>query len=118
MRRRKRYAQVRCNVTGKWVALHRQLMAESLGRPLVPGEIVHHRDGDSNNNDPSNLMVLPSQRYHAHVEYHLRCERRGMPTLFPEYFPGVREVAVVQEPQRGTLFEHVLLSDPSARRRS
>ncbi|WP_082506013.1 HNH endonuclease [Deinococcus sp. Leaf326] len=118
MRRRKRYAQVRCNVTGKWVALHRQLMAEYLGRPLLPGEIVHHRDGDSTNNDPSNLMVLPSQRYHAHVEYHLRCERRGMPALFPEYFPGVREVSLVREPQRGTLFEHVLLSGPSIRRQS
>ena len=110
MRRQKRYATRKDKTTGKVTRAHRVIAAERLGRPLLPGEIVHHRDGDSTNNHPSNLMVLPSQRYHAHVEYHLRCERRGMPALFPEYFPGVREVAVVREPQRGTLFEHVLLS--------
>lgn len=117
MRSRKRYAKTKDPATGRQVSLHRQLMAEHLGRPLLPGEIVHHRDGDSTNNDPSNLMVLPSQRYHAHVEYHLRCEQRGMPALFPEYFPGVREVSPVREPQRGTLFEHVLLSGQPPRRR-
>ncbi|GAA5534108.1 hypothetical protein Dalu01_02516 [Deinococcus aluminii] len=109
MKRRKKYAKVRCKATGQWVLLHRKLMAEQLGRPLLPGEIVHHLDGDSTNNDPSNLMILPDQRHHAHIEYHQRCAKRGMASLFPELFGGVREVTSGREERRGTLFEHVLL---------
>lgn len=62
-----------------------------LARPLLPGEIVHHRDGHSLNNALENLLVLPSQRYHAHIEYHLRCEKRGQPLLFPELLHPVRQ---------------------------
>ncbi|MBZ9751743.1 HNH endonuclease [Deinococcus sp. HMF7604] len=102
MKRRKKYVQIWDKATGKKVLLHRKIAEERLGRPLLPGEIVHHRDGDSSNNDPENLLVLPSQRYHAHVEYHLRCEKRGMPNLFPEFFRGIRER------QPGSLFDSVL----------
>jgi len=103
-KKRKRYVQVWDRETGRKVLLHRQLAAEMLGRPLHPGEIVHHRDGDSLHNARENLLVLPSQRYHAHVEYHLRCEKRGMPSLFPELLSSVKE------DRRGTLFEGVLAS--------
>lgn len=109
MKRQKKYARVRCTITGKRVRLHRKLMAESLGRPLTSGEIVHHLDGDSTNNDPANLMVLPSQSHHAHIEYHLRCARRGMPSLFPELFGGVTELDSSRRERQGTLFEHLLL---------
>lgn len=101
MKRHKHYAKVRCRDTGKLLFVHRKVAAEMLGRPLSPGEIVHHRDGDSRNNAPENLIVLPNQGYHAHVEHHLRCEKRGMPSLFPELFSGVRNQ------RRGTLFEHI-----------
>ncbi|MBB5365757.1 winged helix-turn-helix domain-containing protein [Deinococcus humi] len=73
-----------------------------LARPLAPGEIVHHWDGDSTKNEPGNLLVLPSQRCHAHAENHLRCARKGVPSLFPEFFQAVTE------DRRGTLFERVL----------
>ncbi|MFC6668169.1 HNH endonuclease [Deinococcus radiopugnans] len=69
---------------------------------MKDGEIVHHRDGDSTNNDPGNLLVLPSQRYHAHTEYHLGCARKGMSSLFAELFQAVTEDG------RGTLFERVI----------
>lgn len=36
---------------------HRLLMAQSLGRPLLPGESVHHIDGDRSNNDLANLEL-------------------------------------------------------------
>lgn len=36
---------------------HRQVMENRLGRPLLPSEIVHHRDGDKGNNDPKNLEL-------------------------------------------------------------
>lgn len=36
-----------------------------LGRPLLPGEVVHHDDEDPSNDHPDNLVVLPSQAEHA-----------------------------------------------------
>jgi len=44
---------------------HRLVMAESLGRPLRPEEVVHHIDGNNLNNDLSNLQLLPSQAMHT-----------------------------------------------------
>lgn len=35
-----------------------------LGKPLPPGAIVHHADGDKLNNDPSNLVICPNVAYH------------------------------------------------------
>lgn len=40
-----------------YVREHRLVMEEQLGRPLLGGEIVHHRDGNPANNDPANLSV-------------------------------------------------------------
>jgi len=37
---------------------HRVIAEQMIGRPLMPGEIVHHIDGDKQNNDPSNLQVM------------------------------------------------------------
>ena len=54
--------------------LHRVVAEEMLGRPLVKGEVVHHIDENKQNNDPSNLMVFPSQADHA--RHHL-AERRS-----------------------------------------
>ena len=56
-------------VKGSYVKLngvheHRVVAASMLGRPLLPGEIVHHRDGNKKNNDPSNLEVM-TQSEHA-----------------------------------------------------
>ena len=47
---------------------HRVVAEQVIGRPLLPGEVVHHIDGNKRNNDPSNLMVFASQSEHA--RYH------------------------------------------------
>lgn len=43
---------------------HRVVAEIKLGRKLLPGETVHHRDDTKTNNDPDNLDVLPSQAEH------------------------------------------------------
>ena len=47
--------------------LHRVMAEKILGRPLLRGEVVHHRDGDKRNNTWKNLDVLPSQSVHAWI---------------------------------------------------
>lgn len=39
---------------------HRFVMAEMLGRPLLPGETAHHKNGVKHDNRPSNLELWVS----------------------------------------------------------
>lgn len=47
---------------------HRIVAEQILGRPLKPGEVVHHIDRNKRNNNPDNLMVFASQA--DHVKWH------------------------------------------------
>lgn len=48
--------------------MHRVVMEESLGRKLLPGEIVHHINGDKHDNRPENLEVMSQSE---HIKLHL-----------------------------------------------
>ncbi len=47
---------------------HRIVAEQILGRALLPGEVVHHIDGNKRNNKPENLRVFESQS--DHVKFH------------------------------------------------
>lgn len=47
---------------------HRLVMESVLGRYLEPNEVVHHKDGNKRNNDPSNLEVYKSNAAHLKEE--------------------------------------------------
>lgn len=85
--------------TGRRGRTHRHIAAQVPGRPLLPGEVVHPRDGGESNNRPENLPVL-SGRSHSSLEACPRCKRGGQLALFPELLEGQRDSL------RGTAFEH------------
>jgi hypothetical protein len=53
-----------CATRHGYVREHRIVMEERLGRPLLPSEVVHHIDGDRQNNAPENLGLFASNREH------------------------------------------------------
>lgn len=46
--------------------LHRVLMENKLGRLLAPGEVVHHSDGNDENDAPENLVLMTNAEHSHH----------------------------------------------------
>jgi hypothetical protein len=58
---------------GQYVAVHRLVMEQKLGRYLLPTEVVDHIDGNPRNNHPDNLRVFASNAEHLRVTLAGRC---------------------------------------------
>jgi hypothetical protein len=68
--------------TGELYYLHRAVAAWKLGRPLRPGEVVHHVNGDTTDNHPDNIWVFANQRAHMLFEHYQSRQARGVCHLF------------------------------------
>lgn len=59
--------------------VHRVVAEEKLGRKLLRTEIVHHIDGNKQNNHPDNLMIFTSHSEHKkwHWEHDSEINKKG-----------------------------------------
>lgn len=46
-----------------YIAEHRYIMSKHLKRPLKPGEMVHHQDGNKKNNNIKNLLITSHEEH-------------------------------------------------------
>jgi hypothetical protein len=58
-----------------YVFEHRLVMEESIGRYLLPNEVVHHLDGNKQNNAIENLQLFQSNAEHLAVDLKGRCPK-------------------------------------------
>ncbi len=71
-----------------YVLQHRLVMSRHLGRPLLPDESVHHRNGDRTDNHLGNLTLMASlhpagQEVSDLVDHAITVLRRYAPGLIP-----------------------------------
>ena len=65
------YRYKTCKINGKTKLLHRHLMEQQIGRALLPGEHVHHKNGDRWDNRMENLELLTHKDHmHGHKQKH------------------------------------------------
>lgn len=62
--------RVRIRRDGERIYRYQDVMEQKLGRPLEPGEVVHHLDHNEFNDDEDNLKLFESLS--AHMFYHWR----------------------------------------------
>jgi hypothetical protein len=86
-----RYRKIK--VDGKTVSLHRYIVEKLLGRLLLPGEVVHHINGDKLDNRPENLKVMDASE-------HSRLENIGR-TLTEEHKAKVRKSLIGNQRRKG-----------------
>jgi len=72
------------------IYLHRLVMMRHLGRSLIEGETVIHKDGNPENNDISNLELVSNGGRPTYDKI-IVCPKCGYTAPFKEFFTGVTE---------------------------
>src|SRR6185437_3356774 len=76
---------------GSWRAGDRVKAEARLGRKLQRGEEVHHRYGNSLNNEDENLKIVT---HSEHMRLHVEAEKLGLATLIAsEWTPSTEGMA-------------------------
>lgn len=84
---------LKMKVDRKTVMVHRFVMEQKIGRPLQPGEYVHHINGDRKDNRPENLeLVSPKE----HSGIHIRGRK-----LTPEHKAKVSQSLIGNQNRKG-----------------
>lgn len=84
-----------CTKAG-YVAEHRLVMEGVLGRFLSRNEVVHHRDGDTENNDPQNLEVFQTNAEHLRHELSGRLRGPMSAEARARVAEGIRRSAILR----------------------
>jgi Trp operon repressor len=80
---------------------HRVVAERKLGRALLTGEIVHHKDGNRHNNAPENLEVITqAQHIREHRQEMLLAQRVKASKLTPESVAKIRQLLKSGRSQR------------------
>ena len=58
-----KYILIKVSDRGRWKYIHRHLIEKKIGRKLLSYECVHHKDGDTFNNDINNLELLTNSEH-------------------------------------------------------
>lgn len=67
-------SEIACTGT-RYILEHRFVMEQHVGRYLMPGEVVHHRDGNPRNNAIENLELFANQTDHMKAHRALASSR-------------------------------------------
>lgn len=64
------------------VYVHRLVVEQEIGRALLPTEVVHHVNGNAEDNRLDNLIVLSSQAAHMFLHHYMWRKEEGAGHLF------------------------------------